>query len=247
MKTPREISTSAQIGRVVMLTAALAVILTTMAMTLVAAAVARNATQQRADALVEIIAASSDVPLALRDTEGANEILGALSRSDTVAHAKLSTPDGAVLATYDRQRKVRPPLSGFLGIEVPEIEATASAEVTHKGDSLGRAEVVIREPYLVNALMWFAVSSVGVLGFMLILWASLSESIGNWLSRPLARFAAVTREIRYSGDLKLRVPPTHVTEVRTLSEDFNAMLDEIERLTVAEVRSLSENFNASLD
>jgi diguanylate cyclase (GGDEF)-like protein len=248
MKSPRETSTSAQIGRVVILTAALAVMLTTLVMTLVAAALTRNATQQRANAFVELIAASADVPLALRDAEGANDILSALARTETVAQAKLITPDGAVLAAYARKDRTKPAaVGGFLGTQVPEIEVSASATVTHKGDALGRAEVVVREPYLVNALVWFAASSLAVIGLMMIGWVALSGPIGRWLSRPLSRFAAVAREIRYSGDLTLRMPPTHVTEVRTLSEDFNAMLDEIERLSVAEVRNLSENFNASLD
>ena len=44
MPTRRETSTSAQIGRVVILTAAVAVLLTTVAMIAVAAIVARNAT-----------------------------------------------------------------------------------------------------------------------------------------------------------------------------------------------------------
>jgi diguanylate cyclase (GGDEF)-like protein len=248
MKQLRETSTSAQIGRVVIFTAALAVIFTTLAMTLVAAVLARNATQQRADAFVELIAANADVTLALGDVDGATDVLSALARSDTVTRAKLIKPDGTVLAAYERAERPKPPaIRGMLRTQVPEIEVSASANVTHRGDTLGRAEVVVREPYLVNALAWFAASSLAVFGLMMVCWVAVSGRIGRWLSRPLSRFAAVAREIRYSGDLRLRVPPTHVTEVRTLSEDFNAMLDEIERLSVAEVRNLSENFNASLD
>ena len=102
MKQLRETSTSAQIGRVVIFTAALAVIFTTLAMTLVAAVLARNATQQRADAFVELIAANADVTLALGDVDGATDVLSALARSDTVTRAKLIKPDGTVLAAYER-------------------------------------------------------------------------------------------------------------------------------------------------
>lgn len=248
MPTLRETSTSAQIGRVVVLTALLAVLLTTVALTVVAAVVARNATMQRATTIAELIAASADVPLALRDAEGAREVLAALTSTDTVVRASLVDVDGKVLASFQRKggaQNTSP--RGAFGTQFSEFEISASAKVLHQGDVLGSALVIVREPYLGNAVVWFAASSLAVFALMMIGWIVVSSAIGNWLSRPLARFAAVTREIRNSGNLTLRVPETHVAEVKSLSEDFNAMLDEIERLTVDEVRDLSENFNATID
>ena len=248
MPTRRETSTSAQIGRVVILTAAVAVLLTTVAMTAVAAIVARNATHQRAATIAELIAASADVPLALRDVDGARDLLLALASSDTVASATLIGADGAVLARFERKVSTTAAAqNASLSTRLSEFEITANAKVMHHGDLLGTAQVVVREPYLGNAVAWFAASSLGVFALMMFGWVAVSGAIGDWLSRPLARFAEVTREIRNSGNLTLRVPETHVAEVKSLSEDFNAMLDEIERLTVDEVRDLSENFNATID
>lgn len=248
MPTPRETSTSAQIGRVVIFTALIAVLVTTLALTAVAAVVARNATMQRATTIAELIAASADVPLALRDADGARDVLAALTGADTVVRATLVNVDGKALASFERKDAPQTAaLRGSIGTRLTEFEISASAKVLHHGDLLGSAHVLVREPYLGNAVIWFAASSLAVFALMMFGWVAVSGAIGDWLSRPLARFAEVTREIRNSGNLTLRVPQTHVAEVKSLSEDFNAMLDEIERLTVDEVRDLSENFNATID
>jgi diguanylate cyclase (GGDEF)-like protein len=72
-----------------------------------------------------------------------------------------------------------------------------------------------------------------VLALMALIWIVISRSIGRRLSMPLTRFSEVTRKIRDTADFTHRLPANdHVAEVRALSEDFNAMLDVIERSTL---------------
>ena len=96
----RPVSISVQISRVVIITAAVAVLLTMIAMIAVAPALAQGATQQRAYTIAELLAASSDVPLVLNDAERGRDVLSALSTSDGVVRARLIDRDSKVLATY---------------------------------------------------------------------------------------------------------------------------------------------------
>lgn len=239
----RPVSISIQISRVVIATAALAVLVTMCAMIVVAAMLAKSTMQQRADTIAELVAASADVALALRDVERGHEVLATLSSSDTVTRARLLQPDDTVLVAYAQKR---PAAVGarrasidvgddWVGSTALTGEVTARRPVLNGGDLLGYAEVSIREPHLARALMLFVFSGALVFGAMVLGWTVLSGPIGRRITQPLKRFAAVTRKIRDTGEFTHRVPATRVTEVQRLSEDFNAMLDVIQRRT-SEVR-----------
>ncbi len=228
----RPVSISVQIRRVVMITAAVAVALTMLAMIAVAAILAEAATKQRAQTIAELLAASADVPLALHDAERGRDVLSALSTSDSVLRARLIELDGKVLVTYlNKPHGATPAEADWLARIANMSEVTASNAVIDGGDLLGYAEVTIREQHLARALFGFMASGAAVLTLMALIWVLISGRIGRRLSLPLTRFSEVTRKIRDTGDFSHRLPPTHVAEVRGLSEDFNAMLDVIQRRT----------------
>jgi diguanylate cyclase (GGDEF)-like protein len=228
----RQVSISVQISRVVIFTAALAVLLTMLAMIVVAAVLARGASEDRAHTIAELLAASAGVPLVLRDAERGREVLSALSTSEGVVRAQLLERSGSVLATYaPKPGEAVPVDTGWLTTFDRLSEVTAKNRVIDGGDLLGFAEVTIREQHLLLALLRFAASGAAVLALMLLVWWLISASIGRRLSLPLTRFSAITRKIRDTEDFTHRLPTTHVTEVRRLSEDFNAMLDVIQRRT----------------
>lgn len=228
----RPVSISVQISRVVIVTAAVAVSLTMVAMIVVAAVLARGATQQRAYTIAELLAAGADVPLVLHDAERGRELLSALSTSDGVLRARLMDRDGKVLVTYLRKQQSREMASDQWLERLTRMgEITAKSPVLDGGDMLGYAEVTIREQHLSQALLGFAATGAAVLALMVLVWGFISGSIGRRLSLPITRFSEVTRKIRDTKDFTYRLPSTHVTEVRALSEDFNAMLDVIQRST----------------
>ncbi len=232
----RPVSISVQISRVVIVTAAVAVLLTMVSMIVVAAVLARGATQQRAYTIAELLAAGSDVPLVLHDAERGRELLSALSTSDGVLRARLIDSDGKVLVTYLHKQQTRELASDqWLERLTSMGEITVKSPVVDGGDMLGYAEVTIREQHMSRALLGFAATGAAVLALMVLVWAFISGSIGRRLSLPITRFSEVTRKIRDTKDFTHRLPSTHVAEVRALSEDFNAMLDVIQRST-SEVR-----------
>ena len=228
----RPVSISVQISRVVMITAAVAVLLTMLAMIAVAAILAQGATQQRARTIAELLAASADVPLVLHDAERGRDVLSALSSSESVLRARLMDREGKVLVTYlNKQHGAARVEDHWLARIANLSEVTARNAVIDGGDLLGHAEVTIREQHLTRALFGFVASGVAVLTLMALIWVLVSGRVGRRLSLPLTRFSEVTRKIRDTGDFTHRLPPTHVSEVRGLSEDFNAMLDVIQRRT----------------
>ena len=235
MAAKSTVSISRQISRVVVVTAALAVVLTMLAMIAVAAYLARSATLQRANTVAELVAANADVPLVLKDAERGREALAALANSDAVHSARLIDAAGNVLVAYQHKGHAldadRIPQGDWLERIGNVSEVTVNRPVLNRGDLLGYAEVTIRERYLSQALLGFALSGAGVLALMMSIWATISTSIGHKLTLPLTRFAEVTRKVRDTEDFTHRVPSTRVLEVQRLSEDFNAMLQVIQRRT----------------
>ena len=228
----RPVSISVQISRVVIITAAVAVLLTMIAMIAVAAVLAQDATQQRAYTIAELLAASSDVPLVLNDAERGRDVLSALSTSDGVVRAQLIGRDGKVLVTYLQKQQSRAQADDNWLARLANLgEVTARSAVVDRGDMLGYAQVTIREQHLSRALVGFGASGAAVLALMALVWGLISGSIGRRLSLPITRFSEVTRKIRDTEDFTHRLPSTHVAEVRAMSEDFNAMLDVIQRST----------------
>ena len=233
MKYKRQsVSISVQISRVVIITAAVAVLLTMMAMITVAAVLAQGAAQQRAYTIAELLAASAEVPLVLRDADRGRDVLSALSTSDGVVRARLIDRDGKVLVTYVHKQQSRVQADDYWLARAANLgEVTAKSPVVDRGDTLGYAEVTLCEQHMSRALFGFAASGAAVLTLMALVWGFISGSIGRRLSLPITRFSEVTRKIRDTKDFTHRLPSTHVSEVRALSEDFNAMLDVIQRST----------------
>lgn len=228
----RQVSISVQISRVVVITAALAVLLTMVAMIVVAALLARGAAQERAHTIAELIASNSAVPLVLRDAARGRELLSALSTSEGVVRAQLTDRAGNLLGSYaEAAREARDDENRWFTDVAINSEITVKSQVIDGGDLLGFVEVTIRQQHLSRALMQFVLSGAAVLASMMLMWWLLSAAVGRRLSQPLTRFAEVTRKVRDTGEFNHRLPTTHVTEVRQLSEDFNAMLEVIQRQT----------------
>lgn len=232
MPRRRQVSISAQISRVVIVTATLAVVLTMIAMIAVAAFLARNAAQQRASTIAELVAASADVALVLRDAERGREVLSALSSSDTVLSARLLDANELALVTYLHKRHASDaPDGSWMSRVTSAIEITVRKPVINGGDLIGHAEVTIREQNISYAMLAFVASGAAVLALMVTVWGVISGPIGRYLSFPITRFSEITRKIRDTQDFTHRVPATRVREVQRLSEDFNAMLQVIQRRT----------------
>ena len=230
------VSISVQISRVVVVTAAIAIVLTMIVMIMVAALFARSAAQQHANTIAELIAANADLPLVLRDAARGRETLSALANSNAVLSARLIDTSGAVLVSHIHQRNALTArqlteANWFERLDTA-IEVTARTSVVNRGDALGYAEVTVREHYLSQALLGFVFSALAVLAAMMLVWATIAAPIGRSLTMPLTRFAEVTREVRDTQDFTHRVPTARVLEVQRLSEDFNAMLQVIQRRTL---------------
>ena len=216
-----------------MITAAIAILVTMSVMLAVAAALARSASEERARTIAQLLAASAEVPLVMRDAERGHDVLSALSPSEGVIGARLIDRNYKVLASIKASAAERVGAGGSSILRRLDMSnVTASIPIVDRGDTLGYAEVTIREQYLSRALSVFVASGFGVLAVLALIWVVISHSIGRRLSMPLTRFSEVTRKIRDTGDFTHRLPANdRVSEVRALSEDFNAMLAVIERST----------------
>jgi diguanylate cyclase (GGDEF)-like protein len=184
--------------------------------------------QERHLALVaRTLSYSVGAAITFRDEQAASELLRDIAGREGLVEARVQLPTGEVLASHAA------PASGALDRLMREagerlMRTEARAPVLLDGRTIGL--VRLRGDGTVYA--WLLVS--GAVGAVLCIGASLA--VGTLMTRrmersiiaPLNQLAALTRSIRSERAYDRRAPAARIAELQALSEDFNAMLDEVQ-------------------
>jgi diguanylate cyclase len=232
-------SFSAQIRRTVIGTAVAAVVVTVAAMLMIVVAMARNGAQERANTLASTLSATAPGILALKDAERGRELLSALSASRNIVGMQLLDTQNAPIAEYLRPGTAKSD-GGLFDVDPLPSLSYASAPVSAGGDALGAVKVAVELEYISDASWMFVTTGLVIMLFMIFgIWL-IARPLEKRISRPLLNFSIVTRRIRETKDFSLRVPMSNIREVRGLTEDFNAMLQEVQRNSEATLGRNSE-------
>ncbi|WP_277051541.1 diguanylate cyclase domain-containing protein [Zestomonas thermotolerans] len=159
------------------------------------------------------------------DPVAAEEALRAIAIEEEVAEAAVHDARGRLLAVY--QRAGGPMVGVERRLSVWILGDGISQPILRDGRYLGEVWVA---GYGGNLLLYLLAALAGV-----FLGLALSALGALYLSRhmvarvlgPLDRLASVAHAIRRDRDFAQRVPPAHIVELNELSEDFNALLDEL--------------------
>lgn len=193
----------------------------------------REQLHENVAAQAAIVAMNSSAPLAFADAESAIEAVSALGASKAVTDVLLFDDKGTLFARF------RPP--GAPGHEVPILqpvgltrahgEPVLTLAVSDRGGEHGRLQVHYSTQSLARAAWISAAQSLGLsLLATLLAWIA-ATGLKNVLVRPVRELETIAEKVTLTRDFSLRAKKFSDDELGRFTDQFNAMLGEIESST----------------
>jgi C4-dicarboxylate-specific signal transduction histidine kinase len=192
----------------------------------------RASTVSQMSALTTVLGSNSTAALSFDDPNTAAELLMSLKQQPTVELACIYNADGKVFAAYFRgeQPPAMPPAPKKPGYEfTSDGYLDVSREIDFNGHSIGAIFVraSMRE---LDEQMWRYVNIAAiVMAVSLAASLLLSSRLQRVISVPILKLAEAAERISVQGDYSIRVTKVANDELGVLYDQFNAMLDEIQR------------------
>lgn len=173
------------------------------------------------------VAYTVEAAVVFDDRKEIHELLVRLVAKERVAHAHILDENGGMIVHWQHSaEELRKRLGETLGrwMLLPD----ASVPIVSNGNKVGT--VVLRSDG--QALLEFLITGALAVLLCLVLAASVGFVLSGLLLRdiviPLQNLAQVARAARRDRALDQRVPPARIAELRSLGDDFNALLEELE-------------------
>jgi two-component system, sensor histidine kinase and response regulator len=187
------------------------------------------------ETLARITGSNSAAALAFNDAGAGREILGALAEEKQIVHACLYTHDGKVFATYSRpgsQKDFDPPPVGKEGSRFTADRLLAFEKVSVQGESMGSVYLEsdleeVRAHLLRNAAMLVGVLLISIFGAYL-----LGLRLQQAISGPVLELARTAFAVTMENDYTIRAHKTTYDEIGFLYDQFNEMLERIQKRDV---------------
>ena len=232
MRPFRDWSIQTKTSALVMLAVAVAVLSLSLLFAVHDVTALRESLVQEVSTLTKVLGAQSVAALDFGDAANGAAVLSSLSEESRIDQACLYDAKGKVFATYERS-----------GIEVvtPGSPPAPGTAFTADGDlevwqPIIRNEESVGTIYLranqadLNAKLRHYALLVGLALLAALLMSLLFSSISRQLiSQPILALARATKTISSGGDYSLRVHKTGHDELGLLYDDFNGMLDQIQK------------------
>lgn len=185
---------------------------------------------ERIASQARLVAANSSAAVLFEDWDEAGVILSALATDPAITGARVLRGDASSAFSVEFQeiplqrRILAIPFAGLRG-------QTGSIRVPIEADSREIAEIELRyhTNEIYDAFVDIIVSLTSTAGLALTLGALLLLRMQSVVTRPLNRLSMLARDVTQSKNYALRGDVSYEDEIGQLTEDFNGMLDIIER------------------
>jgi PAS domain S-box-containing protein len=192
---------------------------------------ARHSQLQTLQTLAELTGANSRAALTFRDSKAGLAILRSFDAAKNISRAVLFTPDGKVLAEYDRHANgsFSPPKIGVEGARLTNRDLQAFSTVMLGGRPVGTIYLEssigpMREREEGLAAMVFASLLVALIVAQL-----LGSRLQHVISDPILQLAQTAFTVAVEKNYSVRAPAKGGEEIGFLYEQFNGMLDGIQK------------------
>ncbi|HKF52101.1 MAG TPA: ATP-binding protein [Candidatus Acidoferrales bacterium] len=193
---------------------------------------ARAARLQALKTITEITGTNSTAALAFHDSKAGEKILQSLSSERNIQHALLYTPDGKVLTEYDlngNRAGFSPPESEPDGVRLTRHDIRAFFTIHFDGKPLGRIYVDSD----IAALRTREEGLAAMVGLCLLIALIVAQLLGSRLQRvisaPILQLAQTAFTVAVEKNYSVRATGRSGDEIGFLYEQFNAMLDGIQK------------------
>jgi two-component system, sensor histidine kinase and response regulator len=182
--------------------------------------------------VAEISGTNSTAALTFHDSEAAAAILRGLSGEKQILHAVLYTPDGKVLAEYDRDAKrgsFLPPTPEPDGARLTNHDLRAFFTIHLNGRPVGEIYLESSLAPLQAREQKLAMMVCAALLISLIVAQLLGSRLQHVISDPILQLAQTAFTVAVERNYSVRVTAKRSDEIGFLYEQFNGMLDGIQR------------------
>ena len=232
MRVFKDFSIKSKLNLLVLIAGGTALLLASIALVVNDANLIRSSKVQQLSALANVLGANSTAALTFDDPAAARETLSSLNLQPTVRFACLYNAKGRVFATYRRAggEAFAPPLPRAGGHEfVAGNYLDVTEEIIHSGEKIGMVYLHVSMDDLSAQLRRSGTIVAIVMAVALGVALVLSSRLQSIVSGPILQLAQSARKISANGDYSIRVRKCANDEMGMLYDDFNAMLDQIER------------------
>jgi diguanylate cyclase (GGDEF)-like protein len=194
-----------------------------------------------------VLAANSSAAVAFGDRRAAAEIISALRVAPQVRRAVLSTADGGVLASFQRDPGEAAPPSPEAPVprhQFSEGMLQLDEDIIAGGRSIGRLDIVADLSTLHTRLAGYLGALLLISGLALTVAHALLRQLQQGITGPVTRLAEVARRLARERDYSVRVPVDSRDEVGELAASFNAMVEQLQSRETALARELQERRRA---
>jgi signal transduction histidine kinase/DNA-binding response OmpR family regulator len=189
--------------------------------------------------LADVIGRNSTAALAFGDSKAAGEILHGIALNDHIVSAAIVSPEGELLARFDRDDAG----AAALRPELP-VDAVRSGGAWHAftGDALVLMRPIVLRGDTIGAVfiksdlqeLWTRAKGLGQIIAAVLFGAFwLALAVAFWLQRvisaPLLRLTDITRVVTQRRQYDMRAPSGDGGEIGELVDGFNRMLGEIQQ------------------
>lgn len=192
---------------------------------------ARHSQLQTLQTLAELTGANSRAALTFHDSKAGLTILRSFSAAKNISHAVLFTPDGKILAQYDRESAggFSPPKIETDGARLTDHDMHAFSTAMLDGRPVGNIYLEsgiepLREREEGLAAMVFASLLVALIVAQL-----LGSKLQHVISDPILQLAQTAFTVAVEKNYSVRATAKGGEEIGFLYEQFNGMLDGIQK------------------
>ena len=205
--------------------------------------------------LAEVVASNSKSAVLSDNTSKATEALTSLASEHSIFNAAIYHKNGALLASYTRQQQNNPKstltnkdrvelsnqsfrfMADFLAVSKP---------IMFEGRQIGSVDLNADYTELHRILNRFIITMLIILLVIESLAYILTSRLQNYISQPLVFLASVARKISLQQDYSLRARKQSDDELGSLTDDFNAMLHQVEKRDRS-LRKSEQRFEALIE
>jgi signal transduction histidine kinase/uncharacterized membrane protein affecting hemolysin expression len=193
----------------------------------------RQATLRHLSSLGEIVAANSTAALAFENPDDARDILAALRAERQLLAAALYDRDGRLFAQYPAglPAEALPATPGNPGYLFSRARLSGYQPVVLDGRPLGTLYLEYDTGSVIRNWLWDSFTiALAVMAVILVIAYFLSRMLQRQVSLPILQLAETARAITERRDYSVRGVKLGEDELGRLTDSFNQMLDEIQKL-----------------
>ena len=243
MRSYKDLAINTKLSLLVLLAGGVALSLSTICFVWNDISMIRSSMVGQLSTLADVLGANSTAALDFQDPDAAKELLSSLRREPAVVFACIYNAGGQPFATYHHQDAPfeTPPAPDKLGHWfVPGGFLDVAQAIELKGEPIGKIYLHASLDKLRNQMLSYVVIVVVMVAVSMGTSLLLSSRFQRVISMPILRLAEAAQRISTDRNYGIRVVKSSNDELGTLYDQFNAMLDQIQRGEAAIQRAHDE-------